>query len=1024
MWFMQLPGHAARNLCTPFLKKRGLLPDRFPDSSHQRLWRSGCQCPGSSARTANTGSTTPNARPARAVVIAFNLAAASARKVYWQRGAGKMAYYYCTSTARLVYGRYAIFSSVSACLFAGHLTHTPRRMALSIGGLAIDAARGTGRYRPCLKSVIASSSSSHPLRLLAAPFLRAASYAYLRSRESLSSSARLADPRTTLLVSAAVQRRIRGQAPDLLAHSPVHSVNVTSIESTTHHSQRSAQGLLLLLKHARLRFVRRTIKTPLVSPLVPPPPLFPLYLISPFMPRPTLQHSQSPSALAPQQHSIHARLPSDDMFPFPRAASSLSSPSPHDNLQMANAQKATDGPLFSSRLSAHPLSSADVSPSASPIAPQPRSHFASVTTESNLTRLSGAALSQYLSSAAEDTYQAECDDMSQYLSLQDFDAQPRGTANAASPPSTAPPSFQGSPASWPADIDGAFPQQNNNPQQMNDMYAVFPDLHQHDFPGTYSSLNLMTGNPDFGFGGSEGDYFLPPWAASDGNAFHMQPPSSQYELGLGDDVDVCKDSQQQMQHFVDHMSQPPAQDNSPLQFRFPQGSSSPPFFPATPPRQRLPFPIQVSSDGQSPSPGIAPRELELSSGPPPSLSPSPTFSPTSAPATTAVPRWAHAFDVPRSQALDIQQHTPTSPSFAQSPRDVGYIPPPPISTAPEAMPMPFSQIHHGYGQPYYASRAHGGRPASPLRLAQMLQPASAPSHPGGDIHAHRSSRMRTYSQRAGSALRDALRAEAFASGNASQSQPRSNHTALNLSSAFDDGRGGQQGGVGPMRGINGVEVGGGMMDVDDGRGSGTIRGSASGMGVDVSSSRLGSVDPDATVRKKKRTSARLATPSPHSRMRSLPRDATPGSEGSVDRDRDREMPARSELRPPKLAPSTWQLYFTDWIQRHQSMHGGDKKLNVAQAAKEAGAEYANLTPEQKEVRLFLTLGTPVVLFPFARGLFALLYNARSFRFPCHPSTPTSGKTHESFNSTLFQLICQNCFYFSSRPLKSSTGIVR
>ncbi|KLO15908.1 hypothetical protein SCHPADRAFT_824051 [Schizopora paradoxa] len=65
-------------------------------------------------------------------------------------------------------------------------------------------------------------------------------------------------------------------------------------------------------------------------------------------------------------------------------------------------------------------------------------------------------------------------------------------------------------------------------------------------------------------------------------------------------------------------------------------------------------------------------------------------------------------------------------------------------------------------------------------------------------------------------------------------------------------------------------------------------------------------------------------------------------------------PARSELRPPKLAPSTWQLYFTDWIQRHQQRtsalgdEDGGRKLNVAQAAKEAGAEYASLTPEQKE----------------------------------------------------------------------------
>lgn len=64
---------------------------------------------------------------------------------------------------------------------------------------------------------------------------------------------------------------------------------------------------------------------------------------------------------------------------------------------------------------------------------------------------------------------------------------------------------------------------------------------------------------------------------------------------------------------------------------------------------------------------------------------------------------------------------------------------------------------------------------------------------------------------------------------------------------------------------------------------------------------------------------------------------------------------RSELRPPKLAPSTWQLFFTDWIQKHQTQSVGDassgrKKLNVAQAAKEAGLAYANLLPEEKEVR--------------------------------------------------------------------------
>ncbi|EIN10516.1 hypothetical protein PUNSTDRAFT_132606 [Punctularia strigosozonata HHB-11173 SS5] len=57
-------------------------------------------------------------------------------------------------------------------------------------------------------------------------------------------------------------------------------------------------------------------------------------------------------------------------------------------------------------------------------------------------------------------------------------------------------------------------------------------------------------------------------------------------------------------------------------------------------------------------------------------------------------------------------------------------------------------------------------------------------------------------------------------------------------------------------------------------------------------------------------------------------------------------PAKSLLRPPKLAPSAWQLYFTDWIQRHQET--STKKLNVAQAAKEAGQEYALLSAAEKE----------------------------------------------------------------------------
>ncbi|OJT05353.1 Mismatch-binding protein cmb1 [Trametes pubescens] len=85
-------------------------------------------------------------------------------------------------------------------------------------------------------------------------------------------------------------------------------------------------------------------------------------------------------------------------------------------------------------------------------------------------------------------------------------------------------------------------------------------------------------------------------------------------------------------------------------------------------------------------------------------------------------------------------------------------------------------------------------------------------------------------------------------------------------------------------------------------------------------------DRDATVRKKKR----------------------PAEEGELQprEKRSESPPLKSTLRPPKLAPSAWQLYFTDWIQRHQA--SSSKKLNVAQAAKEAGQEYAKLSDEEKE----------------------------------------------------------------------------
>ncbi|EMD40484.1 hypothetical protein CERSUDRAFT_111079 [Gelatoporia subvermispora B] len=86
-------------------------------------------------------------------------------------------------------------------------------------------------------------------------------------------------------------------------------------------------------------------------------------------------------------------------------------------------------------------------------------------------------------------------------------------------------------------------------------------------------------------------------------------------------------------------------------------------------------------------------------------------------------------------------------------------------------------------------------------------------------------------------------------------------------------------------------------------------------------------DHDATIRKKKKSLIE-------------DEDARPVEK------RAESPPLKSVLRPPKLAPSAWQLYFTDWITRHQA--SSNKKLNVAQAAKEAGQEYAKLTSEEKE----------------------------------------------------------------------------
>lgn len=59
-------------------------------------------------------------------------------------------------------------------------------------------------------------------------------------------------------------------------------------------------------------------------------------------------------------------------------------------------------------------------------------------------------------------------------------------------------------------------------------------------------------------------------------------------------------------------------------------------------------------------------------------------------------------------------------------------------------------------------------------------------------------------------------------------------------------------------------------------------------------------------------------------------------------------PMRSRLHPPKQAPSTWQIFFTEYLQNYK-VTNPERKLNVSQAAKDGGAAYKALSSEQKEV---------------------------------------------------------------------------
>ncbi|KAG9103883.1 exp1-like protein [Ceratobasidium sp. 370] len=68
----------------------------------------------------------------------------------------------------------------------------------------------------------------------------------------------------------------------------------------------------------------------------------------------------------------------------------------------------------------------------------------------------------------------------------------------------------------------------------------------------------------------------------------------------------------------------------------------------------------------------------------------------------------------------------------------------------------------------------------------------------------------------------------------------------------------------------------------------------------------------------------------------------------TERATDLAPPLRSRLHPPKQAPSTWQIFFTEYLQSYKNTNP-ERKLNVSQAAKDGGAAYKALTSEQKEI---------------------------------------------------------------------------
>ncbi|KAG8761441.1 exp1-like protein [Serendipita sp. 396] len=95
------------------------------------------------------------------------------------------------------------------------------------------------------------------------------------------------------------------------------------------------------------------------------------------------------------------------------------------------------------------------------------------------------------------------------------------------------------------------------------------------------------------------------------------------------------------------------------------------------------------------------------------------------------------------------------------------------------------------------------------------------------------------------------------------------------------------------------------------------------------------------------SSASSATDDSQSRKRRRRQQQRTVTDNYREEQPDEELPTKSELHPPKQAPSMWQVYFADWLQDHKTRYPHDK-LNVAQAAKEAGQLYKTLTEAERE----------------------------------------------------------------------------